>query len=404
MNAVVHDQIGERLTANQTARLLAGRLERLGHDPFLTDRHRYLVMLQDAPGEIIDLGRPLRGSRLFKPKTLARDIETVRAFGEYTAEEGRSDLLFWGIGLTGSKAEVGSLVQRNEEFNRRINVHFSELRKRNGFELLLLVIHPRYDEFSGRFDLHAHFICRIPLDQREAARRRLLTAFSKADLPDHPLRNPAACATYMVWGICPPEITTTLPDEALAELWALSRTRARLVRSGGGYAKWKRSATASPAEAARRAQRAQVKANRAATADPRPRPAWTDRLLAKVMVRVDGKRRAALLFEEAADPETASIYGGEPEPNPTPQEADPSPERYPSATSTVTQDPLAEDGPAAPDDIANPRRRSIGARIAAWTEKTARRIVTAVSKAGKAAKNAVTALGRWIIPGGDPPS
>lgn len=404
MNAVVRDQIGERLTANQTARLLAGRLERLGHDPFLTDRHRYLVMLQDAPGEIIDLGRPLRGSRLFKPKTLARDIETVRGFGDYAAEAGHTDLLFWGVGLTGSKAEIGSLVERNAEFNRRINIQFSELRKSHGFELLLLAVHPRYDAHSGRFDLHAHFICRVPRDQREAARRRLLTAFSKADLPDTPVKNPAACATYMVWGICPPEITATLPDEALADLWALSRTRARLVRSGGGFAKWKRSATAEADEAARRAHRAQVRENRSATADPRPRPAWTDRLLAKVMVRVDGKRRAALLFEEAADPGMASVYGGEPEPTPTPQEVDPSPEGYPSATSTVTQDPLAEDGPAAPDSIASPRKRSIGARIAAWTEKTARRILTAVSKAGKAAKNAVTALSRWIIPGGDPPS
>lgn len=227
-------------TPTKAARAIAGRLERLRFDPFQSDRERYLVRLDDHSGEIVELGRPLRTSRLFKKSVLARDIETVRDTEAFVKASGYDDCLYWGVGLTGAKAEVGGLVEANVEFNRLINVHFTEMRRRNQFELILLVIHPRFDPVSGRFDLHAHFICRVPPKHREAARRRLLTGFSKAHVPEEPVRKLVACATYMVWGICPPETTVELPDGALSDLWRLSQSKARLVRKGRVFSKWTR--------------------------------------------------------------------------------------------------------------------------------------------------------------------
>lgn len=297
MNAIAGDFNGRKLSSTKAARLIAGRLEKLGHDPFQSDRERYLVRLDDNSGEVIDLGRPLRGSRLFKKSVLARDIETVRNIEAFAATCRDEEWLYWGVGLTGAKAVVGDLVEANREFNRRINIHFSEMRRRNGFELILLVVHPRFDPVSGRFDLHAHFICRIPPAQREAARRRLLTAFSKTDVPDEPVRNVGACATYMVWGICPPAKTVGLPDNALSDLWQLSRSKARLVRIGKRFGKWKRE-TVGAADEYEREERKRIRKNRAETADPRPQPEWRDRLLAKVKATINGEKVAALLFEE----------------------------------------------------------------------------------------------------------
>lgn len=297
MNEIVGNLNGQKLSPTKAARLIAGRLEKLGHDPFQSDRERYLVRLDDNSGEIIELGRPLRGSRLFKKSALARDIATVNDIEAFAATCKDEEWLHWNIGLTGEKATVGSLVEAYREFGRLINNHFSEMRRRNGFELILLTVHPRYDPFSGRFDLHAHFICRIPREHREAARQRLLTAFSKADVPDEPVRNVAACATYMVWGIADPEETVELPDAALSDLWALSRSKARLVRKGVRLGKWKQK-TAEPIDEHERARRERIRKNRAETADPRPQPRWRDRLLAKTKVTIDGKKIAALLFEE----------------------------------------------------------------------------------------------------------
>jgi hypothetical protein len=297
LNAIVGNLNGQKLSPTRAARLIAGRLEKLGHDPFYSDRERYLVRLDDNSGEIVELGRPLRGSRLFKKSVLARDIETVNDIEAFAATCKDEEWLHWNIGLTSAKADVGSLVEANEEFNRLINIHFREMRRRNGFQLILIVIHPRFDAFSGRFDLHAHIICRIPPEHREAARQRLLTAFSKADVPDEPIRNVAACATYMIWGICPPEETIGLPDDALSDLWRLSQSKARLVRKGERLGKWKQK-TAEPIDEHERARRERIRKNRAETADPRPQPRWRDRLLAKTKVTIDGKKIAALLFEE----------------------------------------------------------------------------------------------------------
>ncbi|QDL99522.1 hypothetical protein FLL57_20375 [Rhodopseudomonas palustris] len=297
LNAMSGGLSAPKPSPTKAAKAIAGRLQRLGFEPFQSDRERYLVRLDDHSGEIVELGRPLRTSRLFKKSVLPRDIETVRNIEAFVKESGYDDLLYWGVGLTGAKADVGGLVEANVEFNRLINIHFSEMRRRNRFELILLVIHPRFDPVSRRFDLHAHFICRVPREHREAASRRLLTAFSKAHVPQEPVRKVAACATYMLWGICPPEETVLLPDEALSDLWRLSQSKARLVRKGRLFGKWTRQDVVTIDEHERE-RRERIKKNRLETADPRPQPAWRDRLLARVKATINGSKISALLFEE----------------------------------------------------------------------------------------------------------
>ncbi|MCX7321624.1 MAG: hypothetical protein NT113_19805 [Hyphomicrobiales bacterium] len=278
------------LSPTLSARRIADRLKAMGHDPFYSDRERYLVLLEDRPGDIVELGQPLRGSRLFKASALARDIAMVRDIEAFATKFPEDDWLYWNIGLTGAKAPVGGLVKAYGEFNRLINIHFTEMRRRNKFELILLVIHPRYDPVSGRFDLHAHFICKIPPEQREAARRRLLTAFSKADVPDGSVRNAAACATYMIWGIAPPEETIALPDDALSDLWRLSRAKARLTRTGRSFGAWRHAQTA--------CQEQDLPKQKRRTASSQPQSDQHDRLLAKTVATIKGKKVAALLYEK----------------------------------------------------------------------------------------------------------
>lgn len=329
MNIAAGDISGKALNPNQQARRIAERLEKMGFDPYQSDLSRFLVLLGGAPGEIIELGRPLRGSRLFKPVALRRDIPMVAAFKCFSEDSGFSDFLFWNVGLTGAKSELGHLCEDVKEFNRVLNIQFSELRKRCGFECLFLAIHPRFDHVSNRFDVHAHFICRIPEAHRESARRRLMQAFSKVDLPGEPIRNMPACATYMLWGIYPMDQIEALPDVALADLWALSRSKARLVRSGGSFAKFRRSVATDPATSEERARKARIQANRAETSDPRPRPEWTDRLLTKLVVKRDGASVPALLFEETPKAVTSpSMTEGEPEQDSS------------SATCITTQEPM----------------------------------------------------------------
>lgn len=294
MNAIVAELNSQKLSPTESARIVAARLEQIGCHPYYSDRERYLLLLEDRPGDVVEMGRPLRSSRLFKRSVLARDIRMVRDIESFAAACHNEEWLFWNISLTGAKASVGGLVEANREFSRLINIHFSELRRRNEFELILLVIHPRFDQLTGRFDLHAHIVCRIPPAHREAARRRLMTAFSRAHVPDDAVRSAGACATYMAWGICPPEEIIGLPDEALSDLWRLSRSKARLLRTGDRFAQWRRAARAAEEAERRKLGLSKEKRRRG---NPLPEPDGHDRLLAKVKATVNGKKVVAMLFE-----------------------------------------------------------------------------------------------------------
>lgn len=321
------------------AAALAQRLEAIGINPYQSDKQRYLVALQDSPGEIIELGRPLRGTRFFVSHAVRKNRPVVEDFEGFAAQDGLKDCVFWGIGLTGAKADAADLHNAMQEFNGRINIEFSELRKRFAFELLLLVVHPRFDPVSGLFDLHAHFVARVPPESREAVRRRLMTKFSKIDLPESPIRRAAAIATYMLWGIFRNNVMITWPDHALRAVWGLTQSRFRFVRSGGAFARWKASRRSPEEKMQRTLDNERRERNRAETADPRKQVFTGDRLLSKVMVKIRGVRIAALLFEAAKneDSEVARL---------SPSDAGP---MYSSATITATQEPQGKIG-----DIANP--------------------------------------------------
>lgn len=162
--------VNERPNPCRQAAALAQRLEAIGINPYQSDKQRYLVALQDGPGEIIELGRPLRGTRFFASHAVRKNRPVVEDFKDFAAEDGLKDCVFWGIGLTGAKADAADLGDAMQKFNGRINIEFSELRKRFAFELLLLVVHPRFDPVSNLFDLHAHFVARVSLESREIGR------------------------------------------------------------------------------------------------------------------------------------------------------------------------------------------------------------------------------------------
>ncbi|AKH99222.1 hypothetical protein IMCC20628_00498 [Hoeflea sp. IMCC20628] len=229
----------ERASPLHYAKELGKRLEALGLDVHASEHERYLVLLQDAPGEIIDLGRPLRSSRIFAHEAIRKNAPVVSDFAEYSAEHGLENCMFWNVGLTGAKAAAEDLAIALKAFNTKINIEFSELRKKLSFELLLITIHPRFDMETGLFDLHAHVICRVPPEHREAAHRRLMSKFSKIDLNTRPIRNPAAAATYMLWGIWQNDIMLAWPDHALKAAWSLTQKRFRLFRTGGTFAKFR---------------------------------------------------------------------------------------------------------------------------------------------------------------------
>lgn len=320
--------VNERPNPCRQAAALAQRLEAIGINPYQSDKQRYLVALQDGPGEIIELGRPLRGTRFFASHAVRKNRPVVEDFKDFAAQDGLKDCVFWGIGLTGAKADAADLGDAMQKFNGRINIEFSELRKRFAFELLLLVVHPRFDPVSNLFDLHAHFVARVSLESREAVRRRLTTKFSKIDLPESPIRRAAAVATYMLWGIFRNNVMITWPDHALRAVWGLTQSRFRFVRSGGAFARWKASRRSPEEKMLRTLDKGRREQNRAETADPRPAVFTGDRLLSKVNVKIRGVRIAALLFEATKneDFEASGI---------SPSDAEP---MYSSATISATQE------------------------------------------------------------------
>lgn len=290
------------------AMALAQRLVGIGINPFQSENERYIVLLDDGTGEIIEWGKPLRGTRFFAPNAIRKDKPLVAEFEAFANRHGLQDCVYWGVGLTGAKADPDHLEAALKSFNDRINVEFSELRKSGKFELLLLVIHPRYDEFSEKFDLHAHFVARVPIEHRDAVKHRLTVKFSKTDFPDNPIRKAAAVATYMLWGIFRNDIMVFWPDHALKAVWGLTQGRFRFVRSGGSFAKWKASKVPSADKPDQLVDQAQKRRNRAETADPRQKVVNDDRLLSKIMVKIRGVRTAALLFEAAPKRQASDIH------------------------------------------------------------------------------------------------
>ena len=310
------------------AMALAKRLVEMGINPFQSDADRYVVLLDGGGGEIIDWGKPLRGTRFFEPNAIRKDRPMVADFEAFAKRRGLNDCVYWGVGLTGAKADPENLDAALKSFNEKINIEFSELRKSGKFEVLLLAIHPRYDDFSGLFDLHAHFVARVPSEHRDAVKLRLRIKFSKTDFPDRAIRNAGAVATYMLWGVFRNDIMVQWPDNALRAAWKLTQSRFHFVRTGGSFRQWRASTVPVKDKAGSSVDDAKKRSNRAETADTRQQVANSDRLLSKIMIKIRGVRMAALLFEAALPREEASV------------KAEGRPVReYSSAASIVTQEP-----------------------------------------------------------------
>lgn len=317
----------DELSPHALARLIASRLEGLGYEPFASDRQRYAVILEESRlGEIVDLGRPLKGARFFPTKSLARNIQTLRQFKSFAARKDTRDWRFWSIGKTACKASTATLVKDVQDFNSRINTVFSDCRKQYGFRPLLVAIHLRYDHWSGKFDLHAHFVCQIPPEHREAVARRLTCAFSKVDLPDEPILNLAAVITYCLWGIYRLREMVDWPPEALSAVWHLSQTKPRLSRPCGAFREWRGDHRVDRTEAEKTATRRRRENRRSTRYNGRRTPAG-DRVLTKAKIRLRGERVEALIVEEGKPHNTANTTA-----------ADGSPSNYPSATRATTQE------------------------------------------------------------------
>ncbi|MCA2378058.1 hypothetical protein ACQZ5D_03805 [Agrobacterium sp. 22-211-1] len=309
------------------AMALAKRLVSIGINPFQSDAERYVVLLDGGGGEILDWGKPLRGTRFFEPNAIRKDRPMVADFVAFAKRYGLKDCVYWGVGLTGAKADPKNLDAALKSFNEKINVEFSELRKSGKFEVLLLAIHPRYDEFSGLFDLHAHFVARVPPEHREAVKLRLRIKFSKTDFPDRSIRNAGAVATYMLWGIFRNDIMVQWPDNALRAAWKLTQSRFHFVRTGGSFRQWRASTVPVKDKAGSLVDDARKRSNRAETADTRQQIINGDRLLSKIMIKIRGVRISALLFETMPPEQAPSV------------KAEVSPVReYSSATSIATQE------------------------------------------------------------------
>lgn len=283
-----------RLSNSQVSEVLASRLLRLGFRPYKSDRERFLITIPEdgSPRELIELGQAIKGGRFFHSNTTTKNIALTDEFTAFCSEAGLTDCYYWSICLPVRKAALDALDEELQRFNRKINNQFSELRKCYRFEQLILALHVRYDELTDAIDLHAHFICRVPSEHLESVRHVIRTKFSRPDLDVGPIRNVAAAVNYMLYGVFNNREMIDWPDHALEAVWRLTQQkRFRYVRTGGGFAKWRREARLANDNMATEAKNRQ----------PYPVDPTKPRFLARVTAKIRGKRVAALLYEHPAE-------------------------------------------------------------------------------------------------------
>lgn len=303
-------------------REVAAIVERFDN-PYASEVERYVVTIDDGAGELIELGRPYRGSRCFPTQSLKRNIEVYRDFMAFAQGQDTSDWRFWNIGIPNTKAPVNILGQELQRFNSVLNQELSELRKRKYIEVFLLGVHVRYDHPTGMFDLHAHLICRVPKSTHSLASSRLFRKFSKIEAKDTPIRNLEASVTYLLWGIIDPEKLVTWPEAAVKAVWGITTARARLMRTGGAFAMWRREKREGARDPEAQKARRRKAENRMETAYQRARLPSGDRVVAKLTLTLDGQPREGVLIERAAP-------SGATSPIPEPEARDPGAPTTPS--------------------------------------------------------------------------
>ncbi len=373
--------------------------------PYASGIERYFVTLDGEAGEVIDLGRPYRGSHVFPTHALRKNIQVYRDFMAFAAGQDTRDWRFWNVGIPNTKAPVHLLGGELTRFNKVLNQELSELRKRKWVEVLLLCIHLRYDPPTGMFDLHAHLICRVPKETHDLASSRLFRKFSKIEAKDQSIRNLEAAVTYMLWGIIDPEKLVTWPQLAVKAVWKVTTAKARLMRTGGRFAKWRREAREERKDPAAQEARRRKAENRAATAYERARLPSGDRVVARLSLTLNGEARDGVLIERAC-PSAMPSPGPATARTEAPVPAEPAPLEgtwYPPATVATTQEAPAQGiegqplvkgrltptrrpqawwwrawgygvggSPSKPRDLGPIRRRLAACRCAPWAIRRAR--------------------------------
>lgn len=244
----VADQKDQNQRRYQRDQRLAERLTQLGLDPY-ADKYQYYYITDD--GEIGDLEKHLRDSRLFASKAAAHNAAMVNDFAAFAEEAGKADLVFWSVKFRLGKQPLGMLRQAVNAFNEDLNRSFTFLmrpRKECGFnfELMYLVLHPHFDHGTGMWDVHAHFIARVPRDRRPSVAAYLGSVFNDCDFDGFTsIRDVRSASSYMQFGIFDADEVARLPDAALAEIYT-SLKRAQLSRARGTFARWRGEKCAAP--------------------------------------------------------------------------------------------------------------------------------------------------------------
>jgi hypothetical protein len=363
----------ERRPANHLLiRQLANRLETLGFKPFRSGAERYLITVpQDGTRpELLEIGRASKGGRIFRNNFVGRDIALVNEFGEFAKVDGLQDCFFWNVSLTGCKARVSDLVADVEQFNSALNQHFSELRKHHRFELLALALHFRYDENQHAIDLHAHFICRVPLAELSSAQTYLRRKFSLAYVETDPIKNAEAVLNYMLCGIFDNHEMVDWPDDALAAVWEMTQQkRYRYVRVGGGFARWRK------ARAAANDNVSDHKRSRKLSYVTQP---GQSRFLARVTANIRGKRVPALLYERPIDDQYCHA----------------SDRVYTTASRRVTQEPGPNSiSPVPPIQVHHPDVKGLFRAFGDGLRRVSRQII---SKLAQVKNASVDRLRAWL--------
>jgi hypothetical protein len=248
------------------ARQIALRLARAGEQPYADDCEQYVVLEGERGGEVIEFGRPLRDHRMFPVKSQSKNNRLAEQFAAFAAVEDRSAWCLWTVCRPSRKTQINELEEDYRQFNDDINRVLTELRKRCEFELLLIGIHIRFDRNVGLFDIHAHFVCRIPMDRREEARRRLMTAFSRCHLPDNAIRSPQGVARYISKTFKLEEVVKW-PKKAMLAAWNLGGNRFHYCRTAGRFAGYRRD-NRPPVDPHRQKTTQEKRSNRAETRHP----------------------------------------------------------------------------------------------------------------------------------------
>lgn len=325
------------------SREIAQRLAHEGVQPFRDDRIEYVRLHGKREGAVYVFGPRLRSHRMFSMKRRADIERTAQDFAAFAADADQNNWRVWTVHYPSRKTELDALVEDLQSFNSLINNVFSQLRKRKdcNFEILLLGIHIEFDDTTGMFDIHAHFVCEMAADNREEVRRRLMMAFSRTDLPDEPLRSAQGFARYAEKTLKLDDVVTW-PIEALVGVWPLVDHKFQYLRTGGQFAAWrKENETTTPAPTAEQEEKRRKRKNRRDTRYEGKAWDYRDQPQIRKKWKLGGEVLDGTLYLSA--------------PTATPRRTAPPdpPSSYPSALGTITQSTAIFCEPANPEPAAD---------------------------------------------------